>query len=1412
MSTTSPRDEIIFKALYWNYEDDVEENELKIFIGGLTPSNESVQIIVTGFLPWVYVELPDRVKTPAKLKSLFEFFQKRFKCVSYALLKLRKLHYNIHVDVMQLMFKTHTAAKSFSYEFNNLKKSDGTLKKMIFVDNIAFKPGEFVVHEANISPDIKFTAKKNIDLAGWLKVKETILPEFEGTTVEERKFSSADVDCYAKWQDVEPFTPDTFIVTNPSYLSFDIECYSHNHNSKIPDPTQPRNKIFSVGAVCGRFGTTTTNVKKYLVTLGNPHDIPDTTVVRCRDEKELLLKFRDVIVEENPDVFIGYNIMKFDWNYLVLRARLLGIETEFLKFSRLNGKIAHVGEIKWGSNAYGKQEMKYVDAHGRLNLDAMIEIVRNYKFPKYSLDYVSTEFLKETKDDVTPRQLFMLVQLYDEMYEDLVKLAERGDAYKGILKKYIRRKICRILLARFCTGEALQMRKRMLNARSLEQLIYEVRDTLTITGKYNIQDCILPIKLCEKLNIQISMEETSNVTKVPVTYLHTRGQGIKVLAQIFRKTISTGYLIQYQRRIEDHEKKRYIGAIVAEANPGYYENVACFDFASLYPTIMIAMNICYTTLVRDDDPIPDEECHVLEWDDHHGCEHDRSGKQVDKKKVLCQHHRYRFRKLKILADGTRLNEGIMPRMERELLAARKKDKKEMEKVEAQIEMSLGQSTPDKIEEYRSMGWEIIPKGYFTENELANKKTEASVLNAKQLAKKVAANSGYGYLGAQQGEAPLVEGAASVTYMGRTLITRTNRFLKERYPGDPQRGGKGAVKLVYGDTDSTMVFFFDFNVEETFTIAEKIAPEITHFLKCMILGVDEHLIVCSTKTFESWELNTFPRKRVGELNDDDKIMVYQYDALPISLTFENLYGKYFLLTKKRYCARVVNRRGEVTKDTKKGVVLARRDNAKFLREAYKELIDAVMAKRDKDFVFNAINNRVNMLFTRQVPDTSFVIYVGVKDIIAYAKKREIKRPGGNALVYIDSDGQPVETSNPLDPRLVYPNLPQVLLALKMMRRGDDVPANTRLEFLYTYQGPEFDGHQGEKSEDYMFYKENKLALNLKPDFFHYIEKQLTKPVMELVNVKFKGDIIPYLSFADWYDRSVAKLDEVNRVRISNIGNEFIRCVPEYTPTCETITTSPTHEETITEDGDVVMREVENVMHNQIYVGWEVMCKACRNAGGGATRCTEHSPRHPPRIYTFKNLAKSKEALPRARIEFILEKCRESRQGVKNTIPHGSDIEKMCLTYKSLWTINASRVYNHNKKKLGLKKPKQCSERLPVGNKKEGPTQVIFLDSFPEYNISPGTLGKIQSVNTIKRVTLTSKGTNKETNDYFYDVRVTDPVSGDVRVASNIPRYSLTTFTRRDDRLLVGILAYRQAYNNVIFEIQCLSMGLNFIKNQ
>lgn len=94
----------------------------------------------------------------------------------------------------------------------------------------------------------------------------------------------------------------------------------------------------------------------------------------------------------------------------------------------------------------------------------------------------------------------------------------------------------------------------------------------------------------------INYIEMARVTGIPFNYLLARGQQIKVISQLYRKALEMGYVIPALK--QEGSDEQYEGATVIEPEKGYYDvPIATLDFASLYPSIMQAHNLCYTTLL-----------------------------------------------------------------------------------------------------------------------------------------------------------------------------------------------------------------------------------------------------------------------------------------------------------------------------------------------------------------------------------------------------------------------------------------------------------------------------------------------------------------------------------------------------------------------------------------------------------------------------------------------------------------------------------------------------------------------------------------------------------------------------------------------------------------------------------------------
>ena len=115
---------------------------------------------------------------------------------------------------------------------------------------------------------------------------------------------------------------------------------------------------------------------------------------------------------------------------------------------------------------------------------------------------------------------------------------------------------------------------------------------------YCLKDAYLPQRLLDKLMCLVNYTEMARVTGVPFNFLLSRGQQVRFLSQLFRKSLQHDLLIPDIAK-EGGGDDQYEGATVIEPKRGYYQMpVATLDFASLYPSIMQAHNLCYTTLLN----------------------------------------------------------------------------------------------------------------------------------------------------------------------------------------------------------------------------------------------------------------------------------------------------------------------------------------------------------------------------------------------------------------------------------------------------------------------------------------------------------------------------------------------------------------------------------------------------------------------------------------------------------------------------------------------------------------------------------------------------------------------------------------------------------------------------------------------
>jgi len=825
-------------------EDDDEysqtcPNRYTIRCYGVTKEGLSITCKITDFTPFYYIKVPSDF-TSKQLGHFIKFIQNNWimqkkvdspdgdtEWVKYYSDCLLSKKCTIVRKKDLFGFRNGKEYNFVRLVFNNatvMNKSKYIFKKAVEINGVNRSPVKYKLYESNFEPFMRFCHIKDILMAGWIK-----LPK--GSYKFTRDEATTQIEVEINWNKIESLR-DHKAIAKFLQASWDIETYSSD--GAFPDPNL-RNKratnlnieevfpnvIYQIATTYKYYGDDKTLVK-HLLTLKrcNPISCGDdgvrVIVEECRSERDLILRWVNIISKMDPDILYTYNGDTFDCNYIYERAKLYRIENQITASLSRSRHIPTVAKREtFSSSAYGDSDFLRFYIPGRLNYDLLIHYKRGMKkYPSYKLDYIANEILGEGKNDVSAKDIF-------EFYRN-------GNPEQ----------ICEI-------------------------------------GKYCIQDTELLQKLVDKQLVLITIIQLANVTYVPIGFLTTRGQTIKVYSQLLRKARQMNFLVPHTNfnedsypinvkckmphNLEDHHIGEYIqinlgrsqtgntgpkeiklggkiteivdetefmilsdteithdyfnvkytygskkdlpisrlyssddlvddsftGATVLDAQSGMYtENIAVLDFASLYPTIMISRNLCYSTFVFDDryKALEGVNYERIAWDDKveyklkHTCE--AVGKSGKSKGMICGKQAYfdvdgqyfcrihdplkktrdpseKYQKRDVSYDFTivqphheidergemvRKNLGVIPALLEELYAARKKVKREM---------AQAAENGDKLLE--------------------------DILNSTQLAIKISLNSCYGFLGRRQGNLILKELGSIVTAVGRMLISQTKEY-------------------------------------------------------------------------------------------------------------------------------------------------------------------------------------------------------------------------------------------------------------------------------------------------------------------------------------------------------------------------------------------------------------------------------------------------------------------------------------------------------------------------------------------------------------------------------------------------------------------------------------------------------------
>jgi DNA polymerase elongation subunit (family B) len=818
---------------YNDNETNKEVYTIRCF--GVTKSGISVTCKITGFKPYYYVKVPSSF-TRIHLNHFLKYIESGYMLKNFKepLVKENGKHRSCIEQKKDLFgFRNGKEYKYVKLVFNNysaMMKSRYLFKRAIEIQNVTKRPTKFKLYESNFEPFMRYCHIKDILMAGWIRLpkgKYSITRD-SSTTQIEVAIDRKSVVSMKEHKDLANFLQ----------ASWDIEVYSHDRT--FPDPEfkirnsdgsiNYPNEIFQIATTYKYVDKTGTSdetdgfLVKHLLTLKRCESIDDPGVIveECKSERDLIKRWVDIISDMDPDIFYTYNGDSFDCMYLVKRAVLCGLASMkrsgskevysgyvLKKLSRMIDRQADIKKEYFSSSAYGDSEFNRVYIPGRLNYDLLIHYKRGMKkYSSYKLDNIASEVLKQNKHDVSAKEMFDYYQQGDpEKIKEIALYCIQDTALLQRLvdKQLILTNIMQLANVTFVPIGFLTTRGQTIKVFS--QVLRKARQMNFLVPHTNFNEDSFPLQIkCKEPHnldthdigeyIEINCGKSQSESNKPLVLNAKISEIIdenvfvaltdtEIKSEFFNvkfKYRRSDYIISRISSNEDAIDDSFTGATVLEPICGMYadDNVAVLDFASLYPTIMISRNLCYSSFVLDKQylGIPGVNYETIKWDDtveyklRQKCEAiGKSGKskgQVCGKqaffeidgKYYCRIHDTlkkertsdeKFQKRDVSYDytivqphidetGGIVNKGVLPALLEELYAERKRVKREM---------ALAAAEGNKLLE--------------------------SILDSTQLAIKVSLNSTYGFLGRGQGNLILKELGSIVTAVGRMLIEQSKEY-------------------------------------------------------------------------------------------------------------------------------------------------------------------------------------------------------------------------------------------------------------------------------------------------------------------------------------------------------------------------------------------------------------------------------------------------------------------------------------------------------------------------------------------------------------------------------------------------------------------------------------------------------------
>jgi DNA polymerase zeta len=431
-----------------------------------------------------------------------------------------------------------------------------------------------------------------------------------------------------------------------------------------------------------------------------------TKIIEESSELDLMVRMVEIVRTHDPDILTGYEVHGSSWGFLIERARIKYDYDLCDGFSRMKSQSSEAKPSKWDFNT--TSTIRITGRH-------MINIWRAMRGELNLLQY--------TMENVVWHLLHRRIPHYP---------------WRTLTDWYVGGKV-----------------------RDLSKLL-----------RYYLTRTRLDIEILETNELIPRTSEQARLLGVDFFSVFSRGSQFKVESIMFRIAKPENFiLVSPNRKQVGMQNALECLPLVMEPQSAFYTSpLLVLDFQSLYPSVMIAYNYCYSTFLG----------RIVNW--------------RGTNKMGFTEYRRQERLLELLKDYINIApNGIMyckPKIRKSLLA---KMLTEILDTRVMVKSGMKQDKDDK--------------------------TLQQLLNNRQLALKLLANVTYGYTSASfSGRMPCSEIADSIVQTARETLERAIALIHSVE--------KWKAEVVYGDTDSLFIYLPGRTKDQAFDIGNEIAKTIT----------------------------------------------------------------------------------------------------------------------------------------------------------------------------------------------------------------------------------------------------------------------------------------------------------------------------------------------------------------------------------------------------------------------------------------------------------------------------------------------------------------------------------------------------------------------------------------------------------